>query len=158
MLFDPRKVRGATVEAYHAIGWRVLQYWHDIDPGGWPDTVTRDPDAPFWSMCFAGTQIFVNMSSPAHAVRRSRNLGPAFTLVINPRERFDAVAGDTPQGRRMRAHIRERIEAYDGLPHSPLLGSYEAGEIEWWQYGLGETNEPPARGCPLRMRLDQAAE
>jgi N-omega-hydroxy-L-arginine synthase len=158
MLFDPATVTGEHVEDYHAHGWRALQYWHDVDPGHWPDSVSRDPESPFWTMCFGGTQIFVNMSNPAHVVRRSRNLGPAFTMVINPRERFDRVAGDTVPGRLMRAHIRSRVEAYDDLPHSPLLGSYEAGEIEWWQYGLKETNDLPAGGCPLHMRVDEAAE
>jgi FPC/CPF motif-containing protein YcgG len=58
----------------------------------------------------------------------------------------------------MRARIRSRVEAYDDVPHSPLLGSYEAGEIEWWQYGLKETNDIPAGGCPFRMRVKEAAE
>lgn len=152
VLFSPETVRDSTVAGYHAIGWRILQYWHDHDPHPWPDGVSRDPHQPFWAMCYRGIQLFVNMSAPAHAVRRSRNLGRAFTFIINPRERFDIVAGDDPRGRRVRATIRDRIAAYDGVGHSPQLGSYEAGEIEWWQYGLAETNAPRTDACPFRLR------
>lgn len=145
----------ATAEdlaGYHRIGWEVLQDWHDHDPAPWPAPVARDPHAPFWSMCFAGTQIFVNFSAPAHVTRKSRNLGRHFLFVVNPRERFDRVAGDTPEGRRIRQVIRDRALAYDGIPHAPQLGSYEMGEIEWWQYGLGDDNHPRTDRCPLKMR------
>ena len=152
MVFHPKHAAAPSVAGYHQIAWSVLQFWHDVDPAPWPDTVTNDPHVPYWTMCFAGVQIFVNISNPAHHQRRSRNLGPALTLVINPRERFDMVAGDTPSGRKIRQKIRERIEAYDGLTHSPTLGSYEAGEIEWWQYGLMESNEPRTDRCPFKAR------
>lgn len=154
MVFHPERVAATSVAGYHQIAWRVLQFWHDVDPVPWPATVAMDPHTPYWTMCFAGVQIFVNISNPAHLNRRSRNLGPALTLVINPRERFDRVAGDTPAGHKIRQRIRERIEAYDGLAHSPTLGSYEAGEIEWWQYGLAETNEPRTDRCPFKMRTE----
>ena len=152
VLFDPATVSADTVEAWHDIGWKVLQAWHDLDPAAWPDEVSRVPSSPFWTMCFAGMQLFVNMSNPAHRIRRSRNLGRAFAFIINPRERFDIVAGDNPRGRAVRERLRKRIHAYDGLPHSPALGSFEAGEIEWWQYGLKETNAAPSGTCPMRMR------
>jgi N-omega-hydroxy-L-arginine synthase len=158
MLFNPANVHGETVEDYHRFGWQVLQHWHDNDRAAWPEGVSLDPHSPYWAMCFDGMQLFVNMSSPAHRIRQSRNLGPALTLVINPRERFDVVAGDNPQGRLIRERIRTRIEDYDGQPHSPMLGSYEAGEIEWWQYGLKDTNEPTASGCPFRTRARETAD
>lgn len=156
MVFHPEQVAAPSVAGYHQIAWRVLQFWHDVDPVPWPDRVAKDPHMPYWTMCFAGVQIFVNISNPAHRLRRSRNLGPALTLVINPRERFDIVAGDTPAGWKIRERIRARIEAYDGLAHSPTLGSYEAGEIEWWQYGLMESNEPRTDRCPFKMRAAAA--
>jgi FPC/CPF motif-containing protein YcgG len=162
MVFHPERVAAPSVAGYHQLAWSVLQFWHDVDPAAWPGTVANDPHMPYWSMCFSGVQIFVNISNPAHRQRRSRNLGSALTLVINPRERFDMVAGDTPSGRKIRQKIRERIEAYDGLAHSPALGSYVAGEIEWWQYGLTESNEPRTDRCPFRMRtratLDDAEQ
>jgi N-omega-hydroxy-L-arginine synthase len=152
MAFHPERVAAPSVAGYHQIAWNVLQFWHDVDPAPWPATVARDPHMPYWSMCFLGVQIFVNISNPAHRQRRSRNLGPALTLIINPRERFDRVAGDTPSGRKIRQKIRERIEAYDGMAHSPTLGRYEAGEIEWWQYGLMESNELRTDRCPFKTR------
>jgi len=82
-----------------------------------------DPMAPYWSMCFAGMQLFINFSSPAHRQRKSRNLGRHFLFIVNPRERFDIVAGDTPEGNRVRQVIRDRAEAYDGIPHAPSGGN-----------------------------------
>lgn len=152
--FSGRVAKAETPGEYHAIGWSVLQDWLDHDPGPWPPSVARDPNAPFWSMCFDGMQLFVNMSSPAHDHRRSRNLGAHLLFIVNPRERFDMVAGDSPEGRRVRAAIRRRAEAYDGQPHAPELGSYQAGEIEWVQYALPDQNRPRTERCPLRMRKE----
>ena len=149
MVFNADHFKADTVEGYHAMGWSILQYWHDHDPAPWPSNVSTDPHSPFWSMCFNRAQIFVNMSNPAHISRRSMNLGRAMTFVINPRERFDRVAGDTVQGRKIRALVRDRIEAFDLIPHSPDLGSYQAGELEWVQYGLVDHNRPRQGGCPF---------
>jgi FPC/CPF motif-containing protein YcgG len=134
---------------YHAFGWQVLRRLHVLDPAPWPDSVARDPEAPFWSFCHSGMQLFVNMSAPAHVGRASRNLGGHFLFVINPRERFDQVAGDTPEGRRVRGVIRARAEAYDGQPHAPVLGLYQKGELEWPQYALPDTNDAAPGRCPF---------
>lgn len=149
--FSQRAVRCDTVEGYHAFGWDVLQKLHALDTATWPDRVADDPNAPYWSMCFHGMELFVNMSCPAHQARRSRNLGEHFLFIINPRARFDVVAGNTPAGRKVRETIRIRIDRYDGQPHCPQLGSYLAGEIEWWQYGLTDTNQDHTDRCPFTM-------
>ena len=141
-----------SLEGYHRIGWEILQDWHDNDPAPWPDGVAREPNAPYWSMCFAGTQLFVNFSTPAHVQRKSRNLGRHLLFIVNPRERFDIVAGATPEGQRVRQVIRDRAEAYDGIPHAPELGSFLKGEIEWWQYGVSDDNRERTDHCPLKMR------
>jgi len=151
ILFSGAAAGFGTLEQYHAFGWRALQYWHEADPAPWPEGVAQAPEEPFWSFAFGGTQLFVNMSCPLHEKRRSRNLGRHFTLVINPRERFDIVAGDTPEGARVRAKIRSRSSAYDDAPHSPLLGSYQKGELEWVQYALPEDNDTPPAACPFRF-------
>ncbi len=152
MIFSSSAAAFDRADDYHTFGWQALQYWHDHDAAPWPENVSRDPKTPFWSFVFAGTQLFVNMSTPAHIRRRSRNLGRHFTLVINPRERFDIVAGDTPEGRRVRAAIRSRVGKYDDLPHSPLLGSYQKGELEWVQYALSDDGLDPPATCPFRFR------
>jgi N-omega-hydroxy-L-arginine synthase len=151
MAFSPEAAPSVSLEEYHQIGWKVLQFWHDGDPSPWPNEVARDAHSPFWSMCYDGMQLFVNMSNPAHRVRKSRNLGDYFLFIINPRERFDIVAGDTDEGRKVRSRIRDRIEKYDGISHCLQLGSYEAGEIEWWQYGIIEENKERHDRCPFHQ-------
>ncbi|MFK0167058.1 YqcI/YcgG family protein [Rhizobium sp. NPDC090279] len=142
-----------SLKEYHEFGWHVLQRWNDIDPAEWPGDVATDPNQPFWSMCFAGMQLFVNMSAPRHTRRKSRNLGEHFLFIVNPRERFDLVAGDTEEGRKLRRQIRKRVEAYDGYPHSLQLGSFQAGEIEWWQYGIIEENVERTDRCPFHVGI-----
>lgn len=151
MVFSERAASFDIVERYHEFGWQVLQAWHENDPAPWPGDVSKTPREPFWSFCFGGMQLFVNMSAPLHTKRRSRNLGRHFTLVINPRERFDVVAGDTPEGARVRSKIRARSGDYDGVAHSPLLGRYKQGELEWVQYALPEDNTAQPSDCPFKF-------
>ncbi|MFD9406222.1 YqcI/YcgG family protein [Streptomyces sp. NPDC059989] len=152
VMFSKEAVTAHTVERYHDFGWQVLQELHHLDPAPWPADVDQDPDSASWSMCFNGMPLFCNMSTPAHLNRRSRNLGEYFTIVINPRERFDVFAGETPSGRKVRANIRNRIHRYDGMPHSPQLGSYGVGALEWLQYGLIEENNERKGVCPFGHR------
>ena len=151
VLFAPRITTGAlTVRDYQDRGWWILRELHRRDPTPWPRAVPTNPEHPDWSMCFAGTAIFVNMSTPAHKHRRSRNLGRCLAFVINPRERFDVLAGPTPRGRKARAIIRQRIDAYDDLRRSTDLGFYGSGSLEWRQYEIQDTDpsaHPPR--CPF---------
>ena len=66
MAFSHAAVPAFGLTQQHILGWEILQNWHDNDPTPWPDKVATDPDHAFWSMCFAGMQLFINMSSPAH--------------------------------------------------------------------------------------------
>lgn len=154
--FPAGAVQGPRPEDHHAFGWKVLQGLHELDTAPWPADVDRDPNSPGWSLCFDGMPLFCNMSSPAHQKRRSRNLGEHFIMVINPRERFDVFAGDTPSGRKVRANIRGRIERYDEIPHAPQLGSYGAGALEWFQYGLTDENAERTDTCPFTFRQHRA--
>lgn len=150
--FSRDAVAADTAEGYDAFGWRILQALHDLDPAPWPSQVGQDANAADWSMCFNGMPLFVNMSHPLHQARRSRHLGRHFLFVINPRERFDVFAGDTPGGRQVRTNIRQRIERYDGQPHAPQLGFFGADSREWWQYSLLDHNGPRADRCPFLVR------
>lgn len=132
-----------------------LQYLIDNDQVPWPEHTHTDPASPYWSMCFQGTQIFVNVSHPAHYDRRSRNLCDSLVLVVNPRERFDRVAGNSPKGERIRQQIRSNVTIYDRIPHSPLLDHYLSGGLEWPQYMLPDNNDTPARRCPLNFKSFQ---
>ncbi|TFB92294.1 YqcI/YcgG family protein [Cryobacterium sp. MDB1-18-2] len=149
--FSLTAVQAGTVAEYQAHGWRILQALHDVDPMPWPEGIDVSPDSTNWSMCFDGMPLFCNMSNAAHVERPSRNLGRHFILVINPRERFDIVAGDTPRGRKSRANIRQRIDKYDAIPHSDQLGSYGEGALEWQQYGLADDNSQSIPECPFKF-------
>lgn len=140
-----------TAGGYSRLFDTALQYLIDHDPEPWPSHTHTDPGSPFWSMCFKGTQVFVNVSHPGHENRRSRNLCDALVLVINPRERFDRVAGDHEKGHAVRAQIRHNVDLYDRLPRSPLLDHYLSGGLEWPQYDLPDDNTTPARACPFRF-------
>ena len=150
--FSKEAISACTVEEYHAFGWEVLQRLHVLDPAPWPKDIHDDPESAIWSMCFNGMPLFCNMSSPAHRIRKSRNLGEHFIFVINPRERFDIFAGDTPEGHKMRTNIRSRIERYDGVPHALQLGFFGDGSREWLQYGLIEDNVERIDKCPFLFR------
>jgi FPC/CPF motif-containing protein YcgG len=142
-----------SVENYVAQAWTLIQFLHNHDIAPWPGNVPTDPDQASWSFCFDGTPLFVNISSPAHHQRKSRNLGEALTLVIQPREGFDIVAGDTENGQHVRKIIRDRIAAHDHIAPSPELGNYgDVEKREWRQYGLSDTNDVPAGICPFRAK------
>lgn len=152
VLFSPRVLEaGADLSVCHHFGWWVLSRLASLDRAAWPADVPTSPGEPAWSMCFQGMQLFVNMSAPAHRQRLSRNLGSRFALVINPRERFDVFAGDTPSGRNTREIIRQRVDRYDRVPRSPLLGSFGGESLEWTQYSLPDDNAAASslEACPF---------
>lgn len=142
-----------TLSEYQRSGWQALQYLHDHDVADWPADVPIAPENHLWSFCFAGIQLFVNFSSPAHQERRSRNLGGSMAFVINPRKNFDVVAGNNPEGHAVRRRVRARIAAYDGLPHGDELGTYgDPSNREWRQYAAPESSAPAPDTCPLLLR------
>jgi len=94
------------------------------------------PADPSWSLKVDGVEIFLNFSSPNHVLRTSRNLGPAFTVVAQPRASFDHGGRAGPAARE---EIRRRLSAYDGVEPHPCLGRYGApGNREALQYFLGD--------------------
>jgi FPC/CPF motif-containing protein YcgG len=154
VFFSEKAVSAKSVPEFHDQGWGVLRRLHQLDPAPWPDGVATATSHPGWSMCFAGMPLFVNMSTPAHLYRHSRNLGGSFAFVVNPRERFDALAGDTPRGRKTRATIRSRVDVFDDIARSPALGTYGSGAMEWPQYVLGDDNTAVSEPCPFAAAAD----
>lgn len=152
LVFRTRAVTGAAEQ--HAHAWHLLGELHRRDLAPWPETVPVETEHPAWSYCFNGVQLFVNMSSQAHVQLRSRNLGACLTLVINPRENFDVVAGAaTPHGRAVRLRIRERVRAYNGSELPASLGFHgDEGNREWRQYQLDEPAHPAPQACPFTVR------
>jgi FPC/CPF motif-containing protein YcgG len=77
-------------------------------------------------------------------------------LLVQSRDGFDVVAGNTAMGRNARRIIREKLEAYDRVPIYPALGHYGAPENrEWKQYFVPETNEPMSKRCPFHPETDE---
>jgi hypothetical protein len=149
----------ATVDDYFARGWALLRWLRAHDPAPWPAHVPEDPDDPRWSFCFGGRQLFVTFKTPLHARRRSRHVDHAWAVLFQAREGFDALAGDTPHGRRARARIRAKLAAYDALPPSPALAHYGAPENrEWRQYFAPEGDTPLAARCPFHAAVRPPSE
>ena len=151
VLFEPHPTVRETAD-YERVFLEAMQYLIDHDEHAWQGHMPKDPNAEFWTMCFLGVPLFINVSHPNHLNRRSRNLCDTLTFVINPRERFDKVAGNDHKGHVIRQRIRANIDIYDRIPHSQYLGHYQAGELEWPQYMLPTDNEAPPLQCPLRFK------
>ena len=106
------------------------------------------PDHPMWSLLVDGVALFVNVSSPNHRSRRSRNVGSTFTVIAQARESFDRLNRASP---RVRREIRQRLVTYDDVAPHPALGWYgDPDNREAWQYFLGDSGKvyDPTRACP----------
>ncbi|WFU54641.1 YqcI/YcgG family protein [Bradyrhizobium pachyrhizi] len=150
VLFEPVPSL-TTRNNFKQIFIEAMQYLLDHDQRPWPSHVSKDPAHHTWTMCFHGCELFVNVSHPAHVLRRSRNMGAGLAFVINPRKIFDVAAPANRRGRAVMAKIRRNIDVYDDVSHSPLLGSYLLGEAQWPQYMIDDNNEDEPLQCPLRF-------
>src|SRR5262249_11741503 len=150
------ETRLLTVEEYHTQAWGILQHLHDNDPAAWPASVPTDPDHPLWSFCFDGVPLFANFSNPGHKCRKSRNLGRSLALVVQPRQGFDLVAGNDPEGQKVRELIRSRIASYDSVPVARELATYgDPDACEWRQYGLPDDDGTIFNTCPLNFNTKE---
>jgi len=141
-----------SVEDYFSNSWRLLQAVHERDRAPWPDRIPMDPDDPRWSFCFGGVPFFINFKTPFHSRRRSRRAGHSYLWLVQARDGFDTVAGDSPQGRNARRIIREKLAAYDVIPIYSELAHYgSAANREWKQYFVPETESPISEVCPFRV-------
>ena len=153
VVFEPNFDHYYDAKGFVAMAHTALQHLIDADVTEWPKHIPQNPQNQFWSFCYGGVPLFVNISHPAHFLRKSRTLCRALTLVINPRERFDQVASVFDKGGlSARERIRANIDKYDLIEHSPLLGHYQLGESEWNQYALPDTNHASAYECPLHQK------
>lgn len=139
VLFEPVATLTTTDQFKH-IFIEAMQFLLDEDQRPWPSHVSKDPAQRTWTMCFHGCELFVNISHPAHVLRRSRNMGAGLAFIINPRKIFDIAAPANQQGRAITAKIRQNIDTYDDVAHSRLLGSYVLGEAQWQQYMIPDKN------------------
>lgn len=143
-----------NLKTEHEFAWQAIQKLHDHDAHAWPDEVAVSPESPQFTFCFQGIQLFINISCPSHIDMRSRNLGRQVTLVINPRENFDHVAGaETVSGTKIRERIRSRVKLFNNGITPLTLGFYgDEDSLEWRQYQLEEPGGLYASACPLKIR------
>ncbi|WSV65690.1 YqcI/YcgG family protein [Streptomyces sp. NBC_01013] len=118
----------------------VLRLLRRMDRHDWPEATPLDPEDPRWVFWFEGVDFFFNFSTPGHQDRRSRNLGPAWTAVVQSRSSFDTVGG---ADHRARLRIRARLAEYDAVPPHTALGAYgDPDNHEAHQYFLGDGTDP----------------
>lgn len=78
----------------------------------------------------------------------------SYLWLVQARDGFDIVAGDTVQGRNARRIIRQKLAAYDAIPMYPELGHYgDPANREWKQYFVPEANQPVTAVCPFRSAV-----
>ncbi|QQN65485.1 YqcI/YcgG family protein [Bradyrhizobium diazoefficiens] len=121
-----------TTDQFKQIFIEAMQFLLDEDRRPWPSLVSKDPAHRTWTMCFHGCELFVNVSHPAHVLRRSRNMGVGLAFVINPRKIFDIAAPANQQGSAITAKIRQNIDVYQHPAGVVLLG-----EAQWQPGFLG---------------------
>jgi uncharacterized protein len=151
--FEPGE-RLETLDDYGRYSWSLLQAVHDADTEPWPASIPADTEHPEWEFCFAGMPMFVVVNTPAHQRRMSRFFD-YLCVTFQPRFVFDDIGEDSTRGRNARKIIRGRLNVYDALPPTPLLGGYGTpGNREWTQYFLTDDNDPGAAQdrCPFRVR------
>lgn len=104
-----------------------------------PSGCPVSPQDAEWMLSLDGLGLFLNFSSPRHRRRRSRNVGPAFTIIVQSRESFDLAGRARPSARDL---IRRRVTAYDEVVPHPALGAYgDPDNREALQYFLGDDLE-----------------
>lgn len=143
-----------SLATYRWDAWQFLFGMQALDPIGWPAGIPTDISSADWAFPIAGVPMFVNVSCPAFHLRRSRNLGPALTLVMQPRAPFDKIAGNTKAGRATRSSIRKRLSQYDQIEASPALGTYgDPGARESDQYCFRDDNTREVDRCPFHFAI-----
>jgi uncharacterized protein len=137
----------AAPEDHERVAWEAIQTL--IDHGGNSDGDVPI-DHPAWALTFDGVRLFVNVSTPRNARRRSRNLGSQLTLVIQARDGIDHIAPLDARGDRIREAVRRRLDRYDDVPRSPDLSRNGAStNRDWKQYVLADGEEGWSGPCPL---------
>lgn len=150
-----------TFDEYRDHFWALLGELQSGDASEWPSDISQDPEDSTWEFSFNSTAMFVVANTPRHSNRRSRQ-SKYLTVTFQPRFVFDDLKADTPAGDKARTVIRRRLDTYDSVERTPLLGSFgQPGNVEWSQYFLNDDNAPVdlAAGCPItHARLNRSAK
>ncbi len=137
-----------NVEDYESLFWDLLNRISELDEKQWPAHIPTEADHNVWEFCFHEEQYFVYCGTPAHKNRQSRRMD-VFMLAITPRWVLD-VFNKTPEtSDKIKAKIRDRLDAYDSVPAHPELKKYgEDDNYEWKQYFLRD-DDTSASKCPF---------
>jgi len=141
-----------SLESHEQNFWSILQYLNNEDHSEWPKSFPKDPDHHQWQFCFEGTPIFVNGHSSEYKNRLSRSSKCDMMMVIQTVDTLKPVSGTSKRSDRIRKTIRNRVNNYDKIEVSNLLGSYPNEDSrEWKQFWLPDENVDKSR-CPMHIK------
>lgn len=151
VFFEPEKEE-KSFSYYKDFMWGVMDYLHRNDPSPWPAAVPVDPNHLAWEFCFGGDAFFLFASSPAYRRRRSRNYGPAFVMLFQPKRIFASLDIDSAAGVKARTIIRDRLKLWDGIDTLPPdIGDYGSPMSYRWKQYMFEDEDVPMQGtCPFK--------
>jgi len=141
---------------YHNKFWHILRELAIEDKSPWPKNISLLVDDASWEFCFAGEPIFVVCNTPAHVARQSRRLS-SMVLTFQPRWVFNGILSNQKLANNATSMVRNRLEPYDFVPPSKVLGLYgdpENREAE--QYFLSDDDS--AYKCPFTTLEKQCEE
>jgi uncharacterized protein len=148
VLFVPQPA-DITLDDDFRLARRIIRAVMDQNAAGENVEGLPGPENPEWTLRLDGVGLFLNFSSPRHSKRRSRNVGPSFTVIVQSRATFDRPPSNQPG---MRRKIRMRLGSYDDIGPHPCLGTFgDPASREALQYFLGDSD------CPLDVAAPDVA-
>lgn len=113
-----------SLEDTHYSAWNALTKAHEYDPSEWIKDIPKDSSSPNFAYCFDNEIWFVNVSSPFHDKRKSRNLGSSIVLAMQTLSGSNCFYKDFDDKLTWQKKIRERTKKYDdGMEVYEGLGS-----------------------------------
>ncbi|WP_168188765.1 YqcI/YcgG family protein [Thermoflavimicrobium daqui] len=141
---------GLSLDEYRDRFWDILRRLHQIDQKPWPEHVPINTEHPKWEFCYHGEPLFVFAGCPAYHARRSRNLGDCMVMILQSKNVFQGIGGDTEVGQSAKTLIRARLKAYDTVGVHESLGLAQQSSIyKWKQYFLPDDQSEVLGSCPF---------
>ncbi len=126
VIFFPLEAEEFPLDHYAEQAYTFLNELHQCDRFPWPDDISTDSSNSNWRYCLGGRSLFVNVCTPANKNRRSRNLGPGLTMVINPEDLFERAWKRWGEG--PRRTIYQKVGKYDAIPPHPMTMPWKPEE------------------------------
>lgn len=138
-----------SLDEHEKIFWNILNYLIEEDEVEWPKAVAKDPNSHKWQFYFQGIPLFINGHSSNYKNRITRSSYSDMMMVIQTMDTLKPVTENVKNSNLVRKDIRNRVNRYDKIPVSNLLGSYpDEGSYEWKQFWLPDENIDKGK-CPL---------